>query len=75
MHNCVIMHRLDINVEVCPSLRHESGFIYILNQNNNPVLTDMDVNKDRIDTNIQVVTTCFKSTSLIGFYGGSEHFS
>ncbi len=37
------------------------------NQNSNPVLTDMDVNKGRIDTNIQVVTTCFKSTSPIGF--------
>ena len=37
-------------------------------------MTDMDVNKSRFDKICAVVTTVNKSTSPIGFRGGSEKF-
>ena len=36
-------------------------------QNNNPVLTDMDVNKGRYEEIFPVVTTVYKSTSPMDF--------
>ncbi len=38
------------------------------NQNSNPVLTDMDVNKSRFDGNVKVVTTFPKVHRLLDFY-------
>lgn len=37
-------------------------------------MTDMDVNKGRLEEIFPVVTTVNKSTSPIGFRGGSEKF-